>query len=240
MMTYDVLPFGDKWLYLFINLAAISIPFIAGFDKRLRFYREWKFIFPAILLTMLVFIPWDMLKTEMGVWGFNPKYITGVFIGNLPIEEWLFFIAIPYACVFTYHSVNYLIRSDRLQPYTAPVFKLLGIFLIAAGIIYYQRLYTTITFTSTGAFLLFHTFLLKKEYSGRFFRMYIITLIPFFIVNGFLTGMMIPQEIVYYNNSENLGIRIGTIPIEDMVYGLFMLLMNISWYEFLKKRNTIK
>lgn len=239
-MTYEVLPFGDKWLYLIINTASISIPFIAGFDKRLRFHREWKFVFPAILLTMLVFIPWDMLKTDLGVWGFNSKYITGIFIGNLPLEEWLFFIAIPYACVFTFHSINYLIRTDGLQLFAIPVFKILGVFLVVAGIIFYERLYTTITFISTGAFLLLHAFLFKKEYSGRFLRMYLITLIPFFIVNGFLTGMMIPQEIVFYDNSENLGIRIGTIPMEDMVYGLFMLLMNISWYEFLKNRTVNK
>lgn len=238
-MTYDVLPFGDKWLYLLINAASVSIPFIAGFDKRLKFYREWRFVFPAMLLTMVVFIPWDMLKTSLGVWGFNPKYITGIYIGNLPLEECLFFLAIPYACIFTYYSINYIIKSDILKPYSGLIFKISGIILIITGVVFYQRLYTTITFLSTGTFLLLHAYIFKKEYSGRFLRMYAITLFPFFIVNGFLTGMMIQQEVVYYNDSENLGIRLGTIPVEDMVYGLLMLFMNISWYEFLKKRFAI-
>ena len=239
-MTFDVLPFGDKWLYLLINAASVSIPFIAGFDKRLKFYREWRFVFPAMLLTMVIFVPWDMLKTSIRVWGFNPKYITGIYIGNLPLEEWLFFLAIPYACIFTYHSLNYLIKPDKFQPFAQIAFKIAGFILVITGIVFYDRLYTTVTFISAGLFLLFHAYFFHKEYSGKFLRMYVITLIPFFIVNGFLTGMMIPQEVVYYNSDENLGIRLITIPLEDTVYGLLMLLMNISWYEFLKLRFAVK
>lgn len=235
-MTYDVLPFGDKWLYLVINFAAISIPFFAGFDRRLKFYNEWKYLFPSLALTMLIFIPWDMLKTSLGVWGFNPKYTLGINIGNLPLEEWLFFITIPYACVFTYHSLNYLFKCRLNNRIVQLVLLFSGILLFFAGVFFYQKLYTCVTFISTGIFLLFHYFHLRKEYSGRFLRMYLITLIPFFVVNGFLTGMMIPQEVVYYNNSENLGIRLGTIPIEDMVYGLLMLFMNVTWFEFFKNR----
>ena len=32
----------DKWLYFFIDLGAIFIPFIAGFDNRLKFQKQWK------------------------------------------------------------------------------------------------------------------------------------------------------------------------------------------------------
>jgi lycopene cyclase domain-containing protein len=103
--------------YFWINLLAISIPFIAGFDKRLKFYRNWKYLFPAMLGTMLVFIPWDMLKTSLEVWGFNPVHLQGIYLVNLPVEEWLFFIAIPYACLFTYHAFEYLIPKDYLGPY---------------------------------------------------------------------------------------------------------------------------
>ena len=70
--------------------------------------------------------------------------------------------------------------------------------------------------------------------------MYFVTLIPFFIVNGLLTGSFIPEEVVYYNDAENLGIRLGTIPIEDTVYGLLMLLMNVTWYEYFKSRHEKK
>jgi lycopene cyclase domain-containing protein len=228
----------DKWLYVFINLGAISIPFIAGFDSRLRFDKQWRFLFPALLLTMLVFIPWDMLKTDLAVWGFNPRYLLGIYIGNLPLEEWLFFIAIPYACLFTYHSLNYLVKKDYLGKYAERITLILAILLLIIGLLNSDRLYTSVTFISTGAFMLFHRFVIKGVYMGRFYLMYLVTLIPFFIVNGLLTGSFIPEEVVFYDDTQNLGIRLGTIPVEDMVYGLLMLLMNVSWFEFFRSRSN--
>lgn len=228
----------DKWLYLLINIGSISIPFIAGFDKRLKFYQQWKFLFPAIILTMAIFIPWDMAKTYFNVWGFNPRYNLDLPIGNLPMEEWIFFIAIPYACLFTYHALNYLIKKDYLHGFADIFFVVAGIVLIILGLLNFDKTYTTITFISTGIFLLLHRFVFKSDYLGRFLMMYFITLIPFFIVNGLLTGSFIPEEVVYYDDTKNLGIRIGTIPIEDAVYGLFMLLMNTTWYEYFKSKFT--
>jgi lycopene cyclase domain-containing protein len=229
----------DKWLYVFINLGAISIPFISGFDRRLMFQKQWRYLFPAILLTMMVFIPWDMLKTHLLVWGFNPRYILGLSIGNLPVEEWMFFIAIPYACLFTYHSLNYLVKKDYFQNYTERITLILAIILLFIGLMNVGRLYTSVTFISTGVFLLLQRFVIKGTYMGRFYLMYLVTLIPFFIVNGLLTGSFIPEEVVYYDNTQNLGIRIGTIPCEDMVYGLLMLLMNVGWFEFFKARSNV-
>jgi len=226
----------DKWLYVFINLGAISIPFLAGFDRRLRFDKQWKFLFPAMLLTMAVFIPWDMLKTDLAVWGFNPRYLLGFYIGNLPVEEWMFFIAIPYACLFTYHSLNYLVKKDYLAKYAYRITLVLAILLLIIGLLNTGRLYTSVTFISTGVFLLFHRFVIKGEYMGRFYLMYSVTLIPFFIVNGLLTGSFIPEEVVFYDDTQNLGVRLGTIPVEDMVYGLLMLLMNITWFEYFRNK----
>ncbi len=234
-----MISFNDNWLYLLIDLGAISIPFIATFDKRLRFHKQWRFLFPAMLMTMLLFIPWDMLKTWLGVWGFNPRYLLGYYIGNLPVEEWLFFIAIPYACLFTYHSLNYLVKPDLLGRYAKNIALFLGIILVTVGLFNLNRLYTSVTFISTGFFLLLHVFWFKAMYLGRFFLMYFVTLIPFFIVNGLLTGAYIPEEVVHYDDGQNLGIRLGTIPLEDMVYGLFMLLMNVTIYEFLKSKYQI-
>jgi lycopene cyclase domain-containing protein len=188
-----------------------------------------------MLLTMLLFIPWDMLKTDLAVWGFNPRYLLGFYIGNLPIEEWMFFIAIPYACLFTYHALNYLWK-DYLGKYAPGITLVFAVFLLVIGLMNTGRLYTSVTFISTGAFLLFHRFVIKGEYMGRFYLMYLVTLIPFFIVNGLLTGSFIPEEVVYYDDTQNLGIRLGTIPVEDMVYGLLMLLMNVTWFEFFRSK----
>jgi lycopene cyclase domain-containing protein len=226
--------------YFWINLLSISVPFLAGFDKRLKFYRNWKYLFPAMLGTMAVFIPWDVYKTASGVWGFNPDHLQGIYIFNLPVEEWLFFIAIPYACLFTYHSFEYLIKKDHLGPYAKAITAALVLILLIVAIFNPERTYTFVTFLAAAVFLTLHLFVFKADYLGRFYVMYFATLIPFFIVNGALTGMFSAEPVVWYDDTRNLGIRLGTIPIEDTVYGLLMLLMNTTIYEWLRRRDTKK
>ena len=223
--------------YLWINLLALSVPLLVTFDKRLKFYRNWKYLFPAILGTMLIFVPWDAAKTSMGVWGFNPDHLQGIYLLNLPIEEWLFFIAIPYACMFTYHSFEYLIRKDYLGPAARPFTFILIILLLVVAAFNPERWYTFITFVATAIFLTLHLFVFKSTYLGRFYMMYFATLIPFFLVNGALTGMFTAEPVVWYDDTKNLAIRLGTIPIEDAVYGLFMLLLNTTIYEWLRSKN---
>ena len=63
-----------------------------------------------------------------------------------------------------------------------------------------------------------------------------VILIPFFIVNGILTGSFIETPIVSYNDLENLGIRLFTIPVEDIGYAFSMLFGNLMIFETLKKR----
>jgi lycopene cyclase domain-containing protein len=69
-----------------------------------------------------------------------------------------------------------------------------------------------------------------------FLLAYLVSMIPFLIVNGLLTGSFLEEPIVWYDDSQNLGIRIFTIPVEDTIYSLMMLLMTIQLMEWFKAR----
>ncbi|MDH5379827.1 MAG: lycopene cyclase domain-containing protein [Cyclobacteriaceae bacterium] len=217
---------ANNYLYLITDLAALSIPFIASFYPKAPFYKEWNRFLKGLLLMGILFLPWDILYTHLGVWGFNDEYLTGIKLINLPIEEWLFFICIPYASVFTFFSLSHLVKSNPLDKYIWKINGSLIILLVVFTLLNYNKLYTSVTFILLAGLLIYHQ-LRKTEWLSLFYLSFIFILLPFFIVNGILTGSWIEGEIVWYNNLENIGFRMGTIPVEDTFYGMLMLLLTI-------------
>ena len=201
----------------------------------MAFYKNWKYLFPAILFPASLYIAWDVYFTSKNVWSFNEAYITGIKLINLPLEEVLFFLIVPYCCVFIYACIRaYFPKLENKKP--ADTFLLaLGVLLLITGLIFLKKYYTGWTFTFTGAFIMglyFFRSYFKGFDSTSFLVSYAVCLIPFLIVNGFLTAI----PVVLYNDAENLGIRIYTIPFEDTFYGMLLVLMNIVLYEKGKSR----
>jgi lycopene cyclase domain-containing protein len=225
-----------NYTYLLINAASLSVPLAFSFHPRIRFNRVWFAAIPAIAITAIAFLLWDALFTFWGVWGFNPRYLTGVAIGNLPVEEVLFFFCIPYSCLFTHYSLRILrpARSE-VSNQKSDGFLLATAALILAAL-FYDRLYTFSAAVSVASLLLFNSRLQRRVDIRTFLSTYVLLLIPFFIVNGILTGTGIPEEVVWYNDTENVTLRVGTIPVEDFLYGFSMIFMNVLLFErFLPK-----
>src|SRR3712207_5526265 len=103
------------YIYLYLNIFTILFPLLRSFDKRVQFYKTWKYLFPAIAINALIFIIWDSIFTHHGVWGFNTDSLLGIYLFNLPLEEILFFITVPYACVFIYECLNVYVKRDLLR-----------------------------------------------------------------------------------------------------------------------------
>jgi lycopene cyclase domain-containing protein len=64
-------------------------------------------------------------------------------------------------------------------------------------------------------------------------------LIPFILVNGVLTGSGIADQVVWYNNLENCGVRFFTIPIEDATYAFTMILSTLYITDYLESRKKV-
>ena len=227
-----------KSLYILLNVGSFIVPFLFSFHPKLKFYKHWKYLFPSIFITMLVFIPWDVIFTINSFRGFNPDYYLEYTIFSLPIEEWLFFICIPYACIFTHYSLQYLFPNMRLSSKFSKTisYTLLVIFTLGA-VVFYDKWYTVIDL-AYGAILLFIVMKVSPKILESFYLTFLVMLLPFFLVNGVLTGSWIENPVVWYNNAENLGIRMGTIPVEDSVYAFTMILSSLFLMQLFSKRKS--
>ncbi len=227
-------------LYLLLDIGSLIIPFIFSFHPKLKFYKLWKYFFPATFIMMAFFVSWDVIFTHHGFWGFNEAYLSGTMLGNLPIEEWLFFICIPYACLFTIYSFKNLLPNFKFsKKANATVYFSIQFILIVTLLYSYDKWYTAVNF-AYAIVLMSLVYNYKPKVLKVFFPVFIILLIPFFIVNGYLTGSWIHEQVVWYNDLENLGIRIGTVPIEDSVYALSMLLTVFVLMERFREKDLHK
>lgn len=210
-------------LYLLLNIGSLLIPFIYSFEKRMYFIKDWKAVFLSITIVAIPFLIWDVYFTAEGVWGFNEKYLLGINIFNLPLEEVLFFFCIPYASIFIHYSLKYFFPQWQLSSLTTKAISWVSIFFaLIVAIIGFPKLYTTVNFVIFLGLMLYTLFNSLEELQ-KFYISFLFILIPFFLVNGILTGTFIEGEVVWYDNSQNLGFRLFTIPVEDIFYAFNML-----------------
>lgn len=224
-----------QYTYLLINFFTVIICFVFSFHPKIQFNRHFRAFFLAAFLVGSIFVLWDAWFTGMGVWWFNEKYVLGVKILKLPIEEIMFFVCIPFACVFTYYGLDTFFRLDW-KPFPEKIFVVLSIILALCIAMYNEdKIYTFITFLTTGLSMFVLYFILKARWIGKASFIYLLLMPGFIGVNGILTGTGLESPIVNYNPKDFMGIRFLTIPLEDTVYGYEMILWNLYLFQKFKK-----
>jgi lycopene cyclase domain-containing protein len=223
-------------LYAWLMLGSLVGPLLLSFDKKVAFYKWWPRLFAGIGINMVLFILWDSWFTINNVWAFDNDYVWSTRLLQLPIEEWSFFVVVPYASIFIYACLTAYL-SDKWWSKKVAFFNWFFIALCVLGIAFYgHKTYTLVNLSIALLLLLLQQFVIKGKYLGYFWFAYFVHLIPFLIVNGVLTGAVTPKPIVWYNPEDIIGWRIYTIPVEDTIYALTCLLLPITVLEYLKTK----
>ena len=221
-------PVSNQNTYLFLDLITIFGPLILSFDKKVAFHKYFKPLFISCGITSLVYIIWDIWFTHIGVWKFNQEFVIGVNLTNLPIEEFGFFTVVPYACIFIYTCLKVYFPDFKI-PFNI-TFWGLTIGALTLSVVYINKTYTFMTFGLIFATLLLlfisaRTFI--QKYWAHLFLAWVIALVPMAYVNGILTS----KPVLIYNDSENMAVRIGSIPFEDFFYNFLYMIWSISVFE---------
>jgi lycopene cyclase domain-containing protein len=212
-----------------ITVLVLIGPLALSFDKKVAFYSYWKPLFISIIPISTIYIIWDVIVTDVGHWSFNSQYSGLITIFGLPLGEWLFFLVVPYACIFIYEVVRAYFPYKKIESNT--VVLIISVLVIISGIILffvfshkgYSRLAMLFISVYVIGTLVLAPHLFKEIHTLWYF---LLSLIAFLIVNSILTGL----PIVLYSDEAIWGLRIFTIPLEDLFYNISLLGLYLTSY----------
>ena len=216
------------WVYLALMGGTLSFPLLFSISERFGFGPRWKSAWAAVAIAAIPFLVWDALFTRWGIWGFNPAYVLGFSLFDLPLEEILFFFCVPFANLFIYQS---LARIPMLRAASITVrlaWGIVSLCLLAASLTHTRNAYTLavcLAAFAAAAGLAWR----NPAWSRLLLAATALQYVPFLIVNGILTGL----PVVIYRASAINGFRIGTIPAEDFAYSFILLALTVLLYEML-------
>jgi len=218
--------------YFIILIASFIIPFIFSFEKQIYFIKNIKGVSKAIIFVALPYLIWDEIFTLRKVWGFSDNRIVGLKIFNLPVEEILFFVVVPYALIFIYEVINFYLQ-DKPVHIDRKIFLVIAFLFLILSILFNARTYTFVQFLLTFLFFISAYFFNWKILNTKnFWILVAVSYIPFFIVNYFLTSF----PVVWYNENEIIGLRIITIPVEDFFYHFNLISFYLIAYNYFKEK----
>jgi lycopene cyclase domain-containing protein len=153
-------------------------------------------------------------------------YTTGRKLFGLPVEEVLFFVTVPYSCLFLYEQMVTYLRDTRVE-INPRLFIWLALGCFTAALMAYDKGYTCLVLLAAGLLFLSARVWHERFLSSRLFWWWMaICMALFFVFNYVLTAL----PVVVYNPNAILGVRVGTIPLEDFFYNFVLLTLYAAVY----------
>jgi len=221
----------DQYHFLLIDLLIAVFPLVLVYWKKTGFPGPWKAVFTAIAVSSGAFLAWEELFTRIGVWRFNEQYLTGIYIGTLPMEAYLFFFASAFSFLSLYHALPQLVPRNALGEVHISITWFFLVCTVFLGTYFYPKLYTSACFFLTAILLGLQLFVFKSTWPGRFYLAFFAILPLFLVLDFWLTGAFTDEPIVWHNGMECMGIDLFTAPLEDIVKLLLFLMLTTAIYE---------
>lgn len=88
---------------------------------RVRVYTRWRRLLAALAPGLVLGVAWDRYAVGNGHWHFDQRYLTGLDLVGLPVEEVLFFVVIPICAILTLEAVarrrpGWVIGDEPAEP----------------------------------------------------------------------------------------------------------------------------
>jgi lycopene cyclase domain-containing protein len=111
----------DRFQYLIVMALCVLVTLPLEFVLDARVYRRPRRLLRAMVPTFAAFVVWDVVAIRLGHWTFSPRYTTGWRIGNIPVEELVFFVVIPLCALLSYEAVRNILRDGWVATLRAGV-----------------------------------------------------------------------------------------------------------------------
>lgn len=181
----------------------------------------------AIAVAAVPFIIWDAAVVDRH-WWFNPGHVLPWRAFGLPVEELIFFFAVPLACL-VFWELSLKGAVARPSPRLRWAFLLwLALALPGAWAWSTGREYTALVLWALSAAAAVDWALGTAVLAmPRGWALVAATLGFTTLFNGYLTA----RPVVLYDEAYQVPLRVGTIPIEDYGFGLALVLLSTSLYQ---------
>lgn len=221
-----------NYTYLLIDLGLLVFSIFLFSIKQLNFAKNSKFITLAVLINLFAFsVPTEFL-TQLKVIVFNPPYLTGLTLWELPVEELLISLVLPLSGLAIYLFLNVRFPDNTYEKYSLAVSNIMLGICIAMIYFGHQKLYTLFTFVILLVFIVYIEYVNRIRFMYRFYRAFLVSLILFYLVFGVLTSIPVLQ----YDAKETLDFNLFHLPFESQFYFMGMLLLTVWLFELFKSR----
>ncbi len=206
-----------KYVYGVIPIVAALAPLVLSFDERVHFIQYWIPYVISVVVVGLIYLVWDVLAVRKGHWRFNDEYVGRRRFFDLPLGEYLFFVCIPYACLFLYEVGVAYLGNAQLFPWKGWWSWIVGgMFLVGCWLVR-DKGYTVLALFSAAVFFVLQGVFVPQLLGQTGFLFFLsLSTLGFLVVDGLYTSL----PTIFYNPEANTRLRVFTIPIEDFVYNI--------------------